>query len=154
MQDDSQSEFRTVFSGRLSGLLKWEVADALFARVADEGEAWFVYDVSAGLPEASLSGEALTARLTEIRDWAFKQNRGDPWCGCMFVNDRDMPRMIKVYDPGSGSFCSVTTPLPAYVISRMPPEKLPFDAPEIMFDDGSGRSILDRLLGRKRNADN
>lgn len=154
MNTQTSIEFRTLFSGRLSGLLKWDQVDALFALIAEGGEDWYLYRVSEGLPEAPLSGEELGAKLKDIRDWAFIQNKKDPLCGCVFVNDREDPAIVKIYDPASGSSCSVTTPLPVYTLSRSMPEKLPFEAPEAMFDDGSGVSIFDRLLRRGKARQN
>lgn len=149
MTDAGPSLFRTLYEGRLSGLLKWEQVDALFHSLAQGGADWYLYDTREALPATTLSGPALSARLRAIRDWAFERNRRDALCGCVFVDDRASPQLVKIYDPLSGSSCSVKAPLPLYTVSAMAPETLPFDAAPSPFDDAEGRSLFDRLFGAK-----
>jgi hypothetical protein len=122
--------FREVYDGWHSGLVQWSDWEALMARVAAEPSGWFVYDTGGPPPSEEEAAERLPVRLAEIDRYLRHNHRAD-YCGFVYADARHAPSMIKVYNPRNASACgAATAPLPAYVLSRMPPDELPFAEPE------------------------
>lgn len=133
--------YRAAYSGWLSGLLTWQDYDQVMAAVAAAPEGWFVYDTRRALPIAPETAADLPVRLHAITAFLRDRQRAD-YCGFVYVDDRAAPTMIKVYDPRTASACGTSAAsIPAFTLSRMTPEALPFSA------DHPGRSgLLGRLI--------
>ncbi len=117
--------FKEAYSGWLTGLLEWSDVDAVFAEVRTRPHGWWIYDTRSELPEAPIPEGQLPQRLDEILAFVRRHHKAD-YCGFVYVDVRHEPRLIKVYDPRLASSCSLGTPIPAFTISAMRPERLPF----------------------------
>jgi hypothetical protein len=120
------TEFETVYSGQLWGILEWSQLDALWAWVRARPEGWYVYAVGEAPPAEVVAPEALV-RFTEELNGLLRTDHRETYCGIVYVDAREAPRLIKVYDPNNlGVVCgsSAVPPLPGWVISRMPPVDL------------------------------
>lgn len=126
--DDAQA-FRDRFRGRFAGLLAWEDVAAVFARVIAAPSGWWIYDTREPLPGAPEDTGRLAERVGEIEAFLRRHQRAD-YCGFVYVDDKDVPSLIKVFDPRNASSCSLGSPVPVYTLSRMKPSSLPFDASE------------------------
>lgn len=126
--DDAQA-FRDRFRGRFAGLLAWEDVAAVFARVIAAPSGWWIYDTREPLPGAPEDTCRLAERVGEIEGFLRRHQRAD-YCGFVYVDDKDVPTLIKVFDPRNASSCSLGSPVPVYTLSRMKPTSLPFDASE------------------------
>lgn len=125
----------------LSGILAWADYDRLMAAVEAAPSGWYVYDTRNAPPAAPEPAAALPARVAEITAFLRDRQRAS-YCGFVYADDRASPVIVKVYDPRTASACGTqAASIPAFVLSRMAPEALPFatDTPKRL-------SLLDRLI--------
>jgi hypothetical protein len=125
---DAQA-FHQRLKGTFSGILQWQALDALWARV--KCGHWYFYQVGEALPDSTLCGEALAARIDAL-DALLRQEHDFHLCGIVYADHVESPTLIKVYDPGNlGSACSRnSTPTPPrWVLSTTPPAEIADAAP-------------------------
>ena len=74
------------------------------------------------------------ARYTDVEvfiegiDKLLRNEHTENYCGVVYVDDKTQPRFIKIFDPNNlGSSCStgLAAPLPAWILSKIPPIDLP-----------------------------
>ncbi|MCP5075396.1 MAG: hypothetical protein GY947_19155 [Rhodobacteraceae bacterium] len=122
--------FWRTHEGRFEGILTWQAFDDLWERLAVSDGAWYVFDLGTAPPDQPVTGAAFAKSLGLARDmYAPVQSRS--YCGAVYVDDRDAPTFVKVFDPfnmGSACGCSGERILPSFVFSRIMPDPLP--APE------------------------
>lgn len=127
MTGSSLEEYLAAFRGRFSGILRWPELDALWDRLrAVNDGAWYVYAVGEEPPHEPAAAEQLERFIVEIDD-LLRREHGEDYCGIVYVDDRDEPRFIKIFDPHNlGVVCgfSEQPPLPGWVLSRLPPGDL------------------------------
>ena len=147
-----RSGYREKFTGRLIGLLQWAQFEALWARLAERSEGWYVRDFrEKTLPEAPMPPEAFRQFLSEAEDFLRRRHRED-YCGFLYVDDPDDPTFMKVFDPrkmGSACGCGGTV-VPRWTISRMPPQPVGEEAEaQSGKEEPAARrpSLLRRLFG-------
>lgn len=139
-----QRTFREAFDGELKGVLSWQHLDAIIARIsAAAAEGWWVYDTRHAPPVEPVAAAELPAALDAIVAFLRRNHRAD-YCGFVYADDLGAPCLVKVYDPRNASACSLATPLPAYTISRMRPDALPFASSRPVRDARDG--LFARLL--------
>ena len=100
--------------------------DALWARVRERPEGWFVYAVGEPPPAAPAPAVDLLRFVDEI-DRLLRREHDEDYCGIVYADDPKAPAMIKVYDPNNlGVTCgySDNPPLPGWVLSRLAPVDL------------------------------
>lgn len=120
------SEFRTAFRGYFSGILEWQDLDRLWQRLRQSDARWYIYAVGEPVPENSVSKPELERFIDELDRLLHKEHRED-YCGIVYVDDRDEPGLIKVFDPNNlGVVCgfSDNPPLPGWILSTMQPEPI------------------------------
>lgn len=123
--------FNARLQGRFSGILRWEELDRLWARITASGEPWYLYQVGSAPPETPIGGDALTGALTELGALLRAEHDHD-YCGIVYVDDREQPTLVKVYDPNNlGTSCSTGGRLitPRWIISLQAPQPVFDDAP-------------------------
>lgn len=127
------SPFLNAFRGGFINILRWEQLDALWATLRNgpgnqPGNGWYLYAVGETPPDMPVSPAALDTFLIEI-DLLLRQEHDEDYCGIVYVDDRDDPAFVKIYDPNNlGSVCGSSgapPPLPGWILSRLPPEDLP-----------------------------
>lgn len=126
------SEFLAAYKGYLSNILKWEDLDTLWQTLRNASEAgWYIYAVGEAVPQQKASSDQLDTFLTEINGLLHREHEED-YCGIVYVNDRESPALVKIYDPNHlGSSCGPGwgEVLPGWVLSTMPPVELEVTAP-------------------------
>lgn len=123
-----QSEFLDRYRGYFSNLLKWEELDRLWQQVRrDADKGWYIYAVGETPPRQVSDGESL-ARFIDELDQLLRSEHDEDYCGIVYVDDRELPQLVKIYDPNNlGSVCGGgfgPPPLPGWVLSQLPPEDL------------------------------
>jgi hypothetical protein len=123
----SADDFLEAFSGRFSGILRWPQLDALWRRLRELNDGgWYVYAVGEQPPRTPASAKQLERFIVEI-DALLRRDHDEDYCGIVYVDDRDRPAFIKIFDPHNlGAVCgfSEQPPLPGWIISRLPPGDL------------------------------
>ncbi len=118
-------EFDQLFDGTLYSLLSWKQLTAFWGRV-DPAAGWYIYAVGEACPESASDAEHVAAFLREIDALLHKEHHED-YCGIVYADDLDSPRLIKIYDPNHlGTSCGSSKHriLPGWVLSKMPPSDL------------------------------
>lgn len=122
-----EPDFRRVFEGRLTGVMRWPELDALWKTLAARAEAgWYVYAVGEAPPEAPVDPGGLKRILAELRV-LLERDHGEDYCGIVYADDLADPSLVKVYDPNHlGASCGTSgmRVLPGWVLSTMPPVDL------------------------------
>ena len=140
------SEFREAFKGSFSGVLRWEQLDELWDKVrTDAAEDWYLYAVGEAPPTETVSSQVITRFIGEV-DELLRREHAEDYCGIVYVDDRESPRFIKIFDPNNlGVSCGYSDhpPLPGWILSKLAPVDL--DAPMPL--PGNRRRWWQRLLG-------
>lgn len=118
-------EFDTIFNGMLFSLLSWQQLSTFWSRV-DTNAGWYLYAIGEDRPLEPADSEHVAAFIQEIDVLLHKEHHED-YCGIVYADDLDKPRMIKIYDPNHlGTSCgsSKNRILPGWVMSLVPPVDL------------------------------
>ena len=119
--------FLSAYKGYLSNILKWEELDTLWQTLRSHTETgWYLYAVGETPPSEASSGEQLGLFIGEIDKLLRKEHQED-YCGIVYVDNREVPALIKIYDPNHlGSSCGPGwgEVLPGWVLSTMAPVDL------------------------------
>ena len=109
-------------------MLRWPQLDTLWNTLRQKDAAgWYVYAVGEAPPNRLTNPAEFNTFLTEI-DILLRKEHNEDYCGIVYADSPDSPRMVKIYDPGNlGATCgfSESPPLPGWVISLDPPCDLP-----------------------------
>ncbi|MCU0835439.1 MAG: hypothetical protein MUC77_13560 [Chromatiaceae bacterium] len=139
-----QTPFDAKYEGSLYGLLRWEDWDRLCQRLLSDGNRrWFAYAVGTPTPGQPLPAPAMGALIAEI-DALLRRDHDRDRLGIVYVDDRDEPTLVKIYDPNHlGASCgSVGYRVPpGWVLSLDPPSRIDNPAPL----PGSRRRWWERL---------
>ncbi len=138
------------YMGRFFGILDWGEADALLGALksgtgAGAGD-WYLFDTDRPCPETTASQPELAGALDDnlalLADF-----RDRTVCGTLYVDDRQDPSFIKMFDPyRMGSSCGGTganTVIARWIVSRAKPSPLPPDGK----DPARGAALWKRLIG-------
>jgi hypothetical protein len=123
------SEFQRLYTGRLWSVLAWDQLTALWQRI-DPAAGWYL--VAVGVSPAPTSGmtpadAAGVSAFIERIDALLRAEHHESYCGIVYADDLENPRLIKIYDPNNlGSSCgsSKTPHPPGWVMSRLPPDEI------------------------------
>jgi hypothetical protein len=141
-----QPAYLAAFRGGFTSALRWHQLDALWSRLRQSADGWFVYAVGESPPQSPLDAADLLRFIDEI-DSLLRREHDEDYCGIVYADDLEVPTMIKVYDPNNlGVSCgySDNPPLPGWVLSRLPPVDL-----EAARQPAGRRRWWQRLFGRQ-----
>lgn len=120
------TEFQRLYAGRLWSVLAWDQLTALWQRI-DPAAGWYLLapDVESGV--TAPADPATVAAFIERIDRLLRDEHRETYCGIVYADDLQDPRLIKIYDPNKlGSSCgsSKHPPGPGWIMSRVAPEGL------------------------------
>jgi hypothetical protein len=119
--------FLLSYRGYLSNLLKWEELDTFWQTLRNQADnGWYIYAVGEAPPQHPSTAGQLTTFIEEI-DKLLRQEHQEDYCGIVYVNDRESPALVKIFDPNHlGSSCGpgFGEVLPGWVLSTMAPVDL------------------------------
>lgn len=143
------STFSQQLNGNFVGMLHWAELDDLWRRVRAEPQGWYASQSGQLVPTAPMAPDALNGFVDEVNALLHREHKQD-FCGIVYVDQREKPGFIKIYDPHNmGSFCSCSsTPIqPLWVLSRSQPERITDDS---ALHDARG-GWWHRLFGHPKN---
>jgi hypothetical protein len=120
------TEFQCLYTGRLWSVLAWDQLTAFWQRI-DPGAGWYLVAVGVSPAPTLATDAASVSAFIERIDALLRAEHHESYCGIVYADDLENPRLIKIYDPNNlGSSCgSSKTPLPpGWVMSRLPPEEI------------------------------
>jgi hypothetical protein len=124
---DSTDPFYAAFRGRFTSLLSWENLDAFWEVLRTRAAAgWHIYAIGEPLPQGPASAEE-TLRFIAAVNALLRGDHHEDYCGIVYVDDRDQPTFVKIFDPHNlGVSCGFSTnpPMPGWTMSLLPPRPL------------------------------
>jgi hypothetical protein len=139
-ENSPTTAFQRLYRGRVWAVMGWDQLTALWQRI-DPAAGWYLQAVgvdgprrgvpvtqSAPAPTITSAADALAvSAFIERIDALLRAEHHESYCGIVYVDDFDNPRLIKIYDPNNlGSSCgsSNNPPLPGWIMSRVPPDPI------------------------------
>ena len=137
------TEFQRLYTSRLWSVMSWDQLTALWKRI-DPAAGWYlqaagVAGLRSGNPgtqsraEPTVAADAATvATFIERIDALLRAEHHESYCGIVYADDIENPRLIKIYDPNNlGSSCgsSKNPPGPGWIMSRVEPDEMPASRP-------------------------
>jgi len=113
--------FLEKMKGPFRGILHWSDLDALWQKVRQQPEGWYLA-MSGEVPsQEAVPVETLLVFLGEV-DVLLRREHDCTHCGIVYVDAIEQPSIIKIYDPNRiGSACGSSVPAPPrWILSRMP----------------------------------
>jgi hypothetical protein len=127
MNNNITDPYLLAYRGSFLGLRKWEDLASFWQVLKDYADdKWYIYAIGEPVPGAASSREQLLTFIEEI-DTLLRQEHQEEYCGIVYVDDKNHPAFIKIYDPHNlGVVCgfSDNPPLAGWTISRLPPAEL------------------------------
>lgn len=127
MNDCTNQPYLKAFRGSFSGIRKWEDLDLFWETLRINAEQqWFIYAIGEPVPSEPVTKEQLYLFINEI-DTLLRKQHQEEYCGIVYVDDKNNPSFIKIYDPDNlGVVCgfSDSPPLPGWTISQLQPVEL------------------------------
>ena len=123
------SEFQRLYTGRLWSVMAWDQLTALWRRIAPAA-GWYLVAVGASPAPTSVllpADAAGVSTFIERIDALLRTEHRESYCGIVYADDLENPRLIKIYDPNNlGSSCgsSKTPHPPGWIMSRLPPDEI------------------------------
>jgi hypothetical protein len=120
------TEFQRLNTGRLWSVMGWDQLTALWQRV-DPAGGWYLLAVGAGETPTVAADAVVVSAFIERIDALLRNEHHESYCGIVYADDMDNPRLIKIYDPNNlGSSCgsSKNPPGPGWIMSRVPPDEI------------------------------
>ena len=110
--------------------MSWDQLTALWQRI-DPGAGWYLQAV--GVESApTVADAAMVSAFIERIDALLRADHHESYCGIVYADDLENPRLIKIYDPNNlGSSCgsSKNPPGPGWIMSRVKPDEMPASRP-------------------------
>ncbi len=126
IETSPMTEFQRLNTGRLWSVMSWDQLTALWQRI-DPAAGWYLLAVGVSpAPTVESDAPAVSAFIERI-DALLRAEHHESYCGIVYADDLDNPRLIKIYDPNNlGSSCgsSKNPPLPGWIMSRVPPDEI------------------------------
>ena len=128
------TEFQRLYTGRLWSVLAWDQLTTIWQRI-DPGAGWYLVAVGVSPAPTLATDSAGVSAFIERIDALLRAEHHESYCGIVYADDLENPRLIKIYDPNNlGSSCgsSKTPHPPGWIMSRLPPDEIiaPRVAPE------------------------
>jgi len=127
MQTASVQNYLDAFRGRFTSVMRWHQLDDFWTVLRKRaGKGWYIYAVGEQPPEAASSEDQLLTFIDEV-DSLLRKEHDEDYCGIVYVDDKESPDFIKIFDPNNlGVSCgfSDNPPLPGWILSRIPPVEL------------------------------
>ncbi len=121
------SKFYSRYRGSFTGVLKWPQLDEFWKILKNKaGVGWYIYAIGEPVPEQPGSAEAVTIFIEEINE-LLRQEHKEDYCGVVYVDNKQDPEFIKIYDPNNlGVVCgfSDNPPVPGWILTLIKPEPL------------------------------
>jgi len=119
------TEFQRLNTGRLWSVMGWDQLTEFWRRI-NPAAGWYLHAVGVA-PAPTFCDAATVAAFIERIDVLLRGEHHESYCGIVYADDLDDPRLIKIYDPNNlGSSCgsSKNPPGPGWIMSRVPPDEI------------------------------
>ncbi len=127
MDTSIEEVYLSAFKGRFTSTMRWPDLDEFWQvlrSIADD--SWYIYAVGEEPPETTVNKEHLLSFIENI-DVLLHKDHDEKYCGIVYVDDKQEPEFIKIFDPNNlGVSCgfSEKPPLPGWILSKIQPIEL------------------------------
>jgi hypothetical protein len=118
------TEFQRLYTGRVWSVMGWDQLTAFWKRI-DPAAGWYLLAAGAVPATVPADAAAVASFIAQI-DALLRNDHRESYCGIVYADDIDNPRLIKIYDPNNlGSSCgsSKNPPGPGWIMSRELPDE-------------------------------
>lgn len=118
------SEFQRLYTGRVWSVMGWDQLTEFWKRI-DPAAGWYLLAAGAVPATVPADAAAVAGFIGQI-DKLLREDHRETYCGIVYADDLDNPRLIKIYDPNNlGSSCgsSKNPPGPGWIMSRELPDE-------------------------------
>ena len=127
MTDSSTEPFLQAYRGSFIGIRQWQDLDTFWETLKSKADdSWYIYAIGESVPDTPSSCEQFKLFISEI-DALLHQEHEEDYCNIVYVDNKNDPQFIKIYDPNNlGVVCgfSDSPPLAGWTITRTPPVEL------------------------------
>lgn len=117
----------SAFKGNFTSTMRWPDLDEFWDVLRSHADdMWYIYAVGEAPPESTVSKADLLNFIDRIDELLHREHDED-YCGIVYVDDKQVPEYIKIFDPNNlGVTCgfSDNPPLPGWILSRLQPVEL------------------------------
>ncbi|MCF8178413.1 MAG: hypothetical protein K9J74_07885 [Sulfuritalea sp.] len=117
------TEFERLYTGRLWSVMGWDQLTA-FWQCINPAAGWYL-QAGGTSPVPTFADAATVSAFIERIDILLRSDHHESYCGIVYADDLENPRLIKIFDPNNlGSSCGSSkspTP-PGWVMSRVAPD--------------------------------
>lgn len=132
-ENNQITEFQRLYRGRVWSVMGWDQLTALWQRI-DPAAGWYLQAVGVSpaptIPDAA--DAATVSAFIERIDALLRADHHESYCGIVYADDLENPRLIKIFDPNNlGSSCgsSKNPPGPGWIMSRVEPDEILAERP-------------------------
>lgn len=122
----SEDVYLQQYKASFYGVLQWEDLDILWEKLKADN-CWYVYQIGELPPEKILSSDEFNHYVGKL-DQLLREEHTERYCGIVYIDDKEKPSFIKIYDPCNlGSSCGSSgapPPLPGWTITKTKPSDL------------------------------
>ena len=132
------TEFQRLYTGRVWSVMSWDQLTVLWQRI-DPAAGWYLQAAGVAGPQSGAApgvvnpaDAATVSAFIERIDALLRAEHHESYCGIVYADDLENPRLIKIFDPNSlGSSCgsSKNPPGPGWIMSRVEPGEMPAARP-------------------------
>jgi len=127
MQTAITQDYLDAFRGRFTSVMRWHQLDDFWEVVRQRAaKDWYIYAVGEQPPGVPSTKEQLLTFVEKV-DALLRKEHDEDYCGIVYVDDKEDPDFIKIFDPNNlGVSCgfSDNPPLPGWILSKLPPVEL------------------------------
>ncbi|MBE9559202.1 MAG: hypothetical protein IMF15_00370 [Proteobacteria bacterium] len=117
----------SAFRGNFTSTMRWPDLDDFWGTLKNHADDnWYIYAVGEIPPDDTSSKAHLLSFIDEI-DTLLHQEHDEDYCGIVYIDNKDTPEFIKIFDPNNlGVTCgfSDNPPLPGWILSKIQPVEL------------------------------
>lgn len=119
--------YLSAFKGSFTSTMRWSDLDEFWQVLRSKADDnWYIYAVGEVPPDSPVDKEYLLEFIKNI-DVLLHKDHDEEYCGIVYVDNRQEPEFIKIFDPNNlGVSCgfSEKPPLPGWILSRIQPVEL------------------------------
>ena len=119
------TEFERLYTSRVWSVMGWDQLTAFWQRI-DPAAGWYLQAVGTS-PVPTFADAATVSAFIERIDILLRSDHHESYCGIVYADDLENPRLIKIFDPNNlGSSCgsSKNPPPPGWIMSRVAPDEV------------------------------
>lgn len=117
----------SAFRGNFTSTMRWPDLDDFWGTLKNHADDnWYIYAVGEIPPDDTSSKAHLLSFIDEI-DTLLHQEHDEDYCGIVYVDNKETPEFIKIFDPNNlGVTCgfSDNPPLPGWILSKIQPVEI------------------------------